>query len=496
MATHNGDVRVKTENIIFSGIVLAVFEGLGLCCSDSAGAFSGWSLAVVHWLAYCCYVAGPFGVWYEMSNGSFAKKFKRILLWYLLVCVLAAAFAFFIWRPEPLPKLHLTLFVHTMDAPDEDLHFTNSFLFLKTINGSFNFPANMPFLAVDVARNEPQITLKFGIINDSAPPFSPSEFDIEKPEIRIWIVNPDPGESLKWNADSKWEKASGSGTLTNGMETNFPGQVLRYQFPDSLAAGVGNTAPGITFNMQEKPGKLTVAMLVGGKNVTPTMFCFDLLAVPSEETVSKMYFDTNSMIWWGWKYRPVEYRPIDTPIVISPTNRVQLSDGNNLFGSRVDISNPSSNNLYAITFSIEMENGTVPLNSAEVNLSQSKQHEINDNGDLQIPFEASMDFIGTSQGRLFIIPELDANEHRTIWIRGTIITNSFADISVWQSLNSFPNVPYGTNGMWDWPVLSSNSAWWIHIGGQPMNLGFGIMAWRGNATNGFTNDSQIIPSRP
>jgi hypothetical protein len=496
MATHNGNVRGQAETLMISGVVLAGFEGLGLCCSDSAGGFNGWILVVVHWLAYCCYIAGPFGVWHEMSHAkNICEKLKRIWSWYLLGCAISAGFAFFIWRPEPQLKRHLTLYVHTADSPSERLDFTNNFLFAKINKDNFKFPEHLPFLVVDVAQHEPQFTLNFGIFNDSAPRFSPSKFDAVKPEIMVWIADPDPGETLNWTEDPKWEKVTANGTMTNGEDVKFSGQVLRSQFPDSLAAGTGDSAPGITFNMQEKLSGLKVAVLVGSENVAPVVYCFKLLAVPSDEAASKMRFDTNNVIWWNWKYRPVAYRPIDTPLSISPS-RVQLSDGKNTFGKEVIISNPSSSNLYAITISVEIENGTVPINSPVIELSQPKQSESAGGGELQIPFEAHFDILGYSQDRVFVIPELPANEARTFWIRGTILTNSFAVISVWQSMNSFPDVRYTTNGFWEWPVFSSNSAWWIHSGGQPFDLGIATMAWRGNATNGFTNDSQIIPSRP
>jgi hypothetical protein len=495
MATHNGNVRGQAETLIISGVVLAGFEGLGLCCSDSAGGCSGWILVMVHWLAYCCYIAGPFGVWHEMSHAkSIFEKLKRIWSWYFLGCAIAAVFAFFIWRPEPRPNLHLVLYADVESSLEQNLDFTNKNLVVKLDRESFKIPPNLPFLVVDVSRYDPQFTLYFGIRNP-APRFSPPVFNIEKPEIQVWVVNPDPGETVKWNTDAKWKEVTALGALTNGAPTNFPGRVFLYQFPDPLAAGTGNDAPGITFNMQEKPGKLTVAVMTVGEGVIPTVYCFDLLAVPSDEAVTKIRFDTNSTIWWNWKYRPVAYRPIDTPLLISPS-RVQLSDGKNTFGKEVVVSNPSSSNLYAITLGVEIESNAVPISSPLIELSQPTKRDAADGGELHIMFEASMDFIGYTQSRLFVIPTLEANGQRSFWIRGTILTNSFADISIWQSMNSFPDVKYTTNGLWMWPVFSTNSAWWIHSGGQPMDLAVGVMAWRGNATNGFTNDSQIIPSRP
>jgi hypothetical protein len=357
----------------------------------------------------------------------------------------------------------------------------------------FQFPTNLPFLVIEVAKSDPQFTLKLGVLNDSAPRFSPPLFSVEKPEINIWIADSDPGETLKWMADSKWQEVFANGRMTNGASIKFPGRVLQYQFPASLPPGTGDSAPGLIFNMQEKPSSVMIAVLTSGKDVLPKLYFFKLLAVPSDENASKMRFDTNSLIWWTWKYRPVAYRPIDTPIVVSP-NRVQLSDGKSLFGKKVEISNPSSSNLYAITLSVEIEGGTVPIGSPLIELSQPRERKQAQGGELRVMFEAAMDFIGYSQSRLFIIPVLESHEDRSFWIRGTTLTNSFANISVWQSLNSFPDVKYTSNGLWMWPVLSSNSAFWMHTRAQPMDLDFGIMAWRG--TNGFTNDSQIIPSHP
>ena len=235
---------------------------------------------------------------------------------------------------------------------------------------------------------------------------------------------------------------------------------------------------------------MIVVVAISGKGVPPLAHCFKLMVIPSDEAKTKLRFDTNEVLRWQWKYRPVTYLPLDTPLTVSPS-RVQLSDGTNTFGTQIMVSNPSSSNLYAITLSVEIENGMVPIDSPTIELSQPKQRETTEHGELQVPFEARFDFVGPSQDRLFVIPVLAAHEDRSFWIRCTILTNSFADISIWQSMNSFPDIKYTTNGMWMWPVLSTNSPWWTHIGAQPMDLGFGVMAWRGIATNGFTNDSQI-----
>jgi hypothetical protein len=495
MPAPNGDGGFKPKPIFISALLFAGCEALGYICTEIADGLEGYIAMVVHWIALCCSAAGFFAAWHEMVEG---KKASRIWTAYGFVCILLALIAYLVWCPEPPAppqKLHLTLYAHTADSPDDILDFTNNILVVETAKEGFTFPPNLPFLVVDVAQHEPQFTLNLGIFNDSAPRFSPSKFDAVKPEIMVWIADPDPGETLNWTEDPKWEKASSNGTMTNGVKIKFQGRVLRYQFPDPLASGTGDSAPGIRFNMQEKPSGLTVAVLVGGENVAPVVYCFKLLAIPSGESASKIRFDTNNVIWWNWKYRPVAYRPIDTPLLISPS-RVQLSDGKNTFGKEVIVSNPSSSNLYAITLGVEIESNAVPIGSPLIELSQPKQHESSGDGELQIPFEVHFDFIGYSQDRVFVIPELPANEARTFWIRGTILTNSFAVVSVWQSMNSFPDVKYMTNGFWIWPVFSTNSAWWIHSGGQPMDFGIGIMAWRGNATNGFTNDSQIIPSRP
>ena len=492
MSAPHGNKSGKAKSLFVAGLFFAGCEALGYICSDIAEGLGGYFAMVVHWIALCCSAAGFFAAWHEMVEG---KNALNIWIKYGIVCAFMAFIAYFVWKPKPPPKLTLVLYAHTTDLPDENLDFTNDFLFLKTDKGLFHIPNNLPFLVVDVAQDEPQFTLKFGIFNNSTPPLSSSEFDVEKPEMRIWIANPDLGETIKWSSDAKWDKWSTKGIMTNGTEINFPGQALRYQFPNSLAAGTGDSAPGITFNMQEKPSGVSVAVLTSGKDVSPILYCFKLLAVPSDGTVSKIRFDTNDVIRWQWKYRPVAYRPIDTPLIISPS-RIQLSDGKNTFGKQIMISNPSSSNLYAITLSVEIENGVVPISSPTIEISQPKQRETSEHGELQLPFEARFDFVGPSQDRLFVIPVLAAHEDRSFWIRGTILTNSFADISIWQSMNSFPDVTYTTNGMWMWPIFLTNSPWWIHVGEQPMGLRFGIMAWRGEATNGFTNDSQIIPSRP
>lgn len=404
---------------------------------------------------------------------------------FLLFVVLAIGGAEYWHETEP-PKLHFTLNATLSGSPDERLNFTNKFLFVETSKTGFKFPTNIPFLKVDVAKDEPQFTLHFGIFNDSAPRFSGAKYDIKKPQLSVWIPDPDPGQTLKWKADPKWKEAS-------SVKDKFPGHILVYDFPDSLSAGTGDSAPGITINMEEKPSGMSVAIMAAGENVSPFVSCFKLLAIPSIETVSKMQFNTNSVVWWNWIYRPVAYRPIETPIVVTPS-RVHLSDGTNLWGKEITISNPSSSNVYAMTLSIEIENGAVPINSLDIEVSNPKEREKTEHGDLEIPFEAGFDVLGYTQSRLFVIPVLQAQEKRTFWVRGSVLTNSFAVVSIWQSLNSFPDIAYRTNGMWMWPVLSSNSAWWIHIAGQPMDLDFGIAAWVG--TNGFTNDSQIIRSRP
>jgi hypothetical protein len=430
-----------------------------------------------------------------LISGAFALRLSLINngakhRWANLVCgcmaipsVILCGYLFWVEAGLWNPKLHLALYVHTTDSPDDNLNFTNKFLVADVVKERFKFPKNLPFLRIDVAGTEPQFTLKFGVFNDSAPRFSPDEFDIEKPVIQVWIAKADTDETLRWVADDKWEKVSPRGE-------KFPGDVLSYQFPKSLAAGTGDTAPGITFNMQEKPSSLMIAVGDGGQNMTPSTYCFKLLAMPSTNGTSKLSFDTNSVVQWHWIYRPVAYRPIDCPIGVSPS-RIHISDGKTTFGKEVDISNPSSNNVYAITFSVEAENGVPLAIPYNVELSEFPTNEVGRTG-LEHIFETRMD--SSSGMRLFTIPVLPANGHRSMWIRGTVLTNSFADISIWQSLNSFPEIKYMTNGMWMWPVLSSNAPFWIHIGAQPMDLEYGIMMWVG--TNGFTNNSQIIPSRP
>ncbi|HLP78890.1 MAG TPA: hypothetical protein VK327_18470 [Candidatus Paceibacterota bacterium] len=359
---------------------------------------------------------------------------------------------------------------------------------------AFQFPSSLPFLVVDVAKTDPDFTLKFEVLNDSAPRFSSSDFSIERPEIELWIADADPGVSLNWEASPKWEKVSASGIMTNGAKMKFPGRRLLHRFQSPLPPGTGDSSPGVTFNMQEKPGGISIASLVSGRGLSPTLYCFKLLAVPSTNPTTKLKFDTNAVVWWNWKYRPVAYLPLGTPLTVSP-KRVQLSDGTNTFGSKIVVANPGQSNLYGITASVEIENGTVPINSAVIDISAPKKREVIQNGELTVQFESGFDCVWYASSRLFVIPILQAGESREIWIRGTIATNSFANVSVWRVLDSFPNVRYRDGG-WDWPIFSASSPWWTHIAGEPMDMGINVVARRGDTTNGFTNTIQIIPSYP
>src|ERR1700733_13804832 len=109
------------------------------------------------------------------------------IVW-LAYCVLGGTDMYFEYGTSP--KLHLRLYAHTTDAPDINLNFTNSFLFPETTKDGFKFPKNLPFLVVNVASTLPEAVLKFGVLNDSSNRFSSSEFEIEKPEIDVWIVTP------------------------------------------------------------------------------------------------------------------------------------------------------------------------------------------------------------------------------------------------------------------------------------------------------------------
>jgi hypothetical protein len=160
---------------------------------------------------------------------------------------------------------------------------------------------------------------------------------------------------------------------------------------------------------------------------------------------------------------------------ISPS-RLQLSDGTNCFGRKVTVSNFGASNIYALTILVDVEDAAVPINSVVINTSnpQDPPEERFDTGEPRVSFEYSLDFVGPSiQCRFIGVQVLRPKEPRFLWIRGTVLTNSFANLSILQSFNDPPIIKYDTNGQWMWPMLASNSPFWKRATAQPMNLDIG-----------------------
>lgn len=168
MPTPNGHKTGEAKTII-SGIILASFAGLGLLLTDSAGGFGGYTLVFVHCVAWCCFIAGPFGVWFEMSNGSVSEKLKRISLWYIALCAAAGILCFLIWRPlPPEPTPHFVFTLRKLDAPEPVLFLTNNFL--SDVIWTYGVSSQHDLWGMLIIPTEPgqsTITLRFGVDNDS-----------------------------------------------------------------------------------------------------------------------------------------------------------------------------------------------------------------------------------------------------------------------------------------------------------------------------------------
>lgn len=183
------------------------------------------------------------------------------------------------------------------------------------------------------------------------------------------------------------------------------------------------------------------------------------------------------------KYRVQHERPM--PIIFP--NQAQLSDGTNLFGKQIIVSNPSESEIHAITLFIESHGA--PIDSVKSELSNPKPNEA-PSGDPRVPFVATLNFANTNcEGRFVVFQALHPKEQRSLWIRGTVASNSYADVSVVQFLNTPPAIKYNTNGLWLWPIISSNNAFWkrTHTD-NPMDLDLGIQMEYSNHIK--------IPSRP
>jgi len=183
-----------------------------------------------------------------------------------------------------------------------------------------------------------------------------------------------------------------------------------------------------------------------------------------------------------------EYLPHDLPEppIISP-NRVQLSDGTNLLGKSVSIFNPNDFEIYAITLSVETEEAAVSIHSVEIDPGEPADAT---NGlqraTGQIVTEGSLEYISTNpnhQCKLVWLRSLRPKQLRNIWIRGTIPSNSFVDLSVVNWTEQFPIIRYDTNGTWQWPLVPSNSAFWTQIGQKPMQLTVGVRGWAASNIN-------------
>jgi hypothetical protein len=178
------------------------------------------------------------------------------------------------------------------------------------------------------------------------------------------------------------------------------------------------------------------------------------------------------------------------PPAVEP-NRVQLSDGTNLFGKRVIISNPNDCEIYALTLGLEIEHLAASISSVRTELAPPYSEEKSiDGGDPRVGFSYSLEHFepGYRECRFIGFQMLKPNERRPLWIRGTTLTNSFADISVLQFMRKPPQIRYSTNGQWTWPILSGTSPYWKRSRSKPMDLGLGVQMEYSNHIK--------IPSRP
>lgn len=260
MTGPNGHKRGKAKALAVSAILFAVFEMLGLYCTDVADGLDGRYFAVVfHWIALCCYVAGPFSVVHEMVEKD---EFRR-WLWaaFLIPSLLNVIVAYVVWHPEPGPKAHFVLNVATPDAPTDLVPLTNEFL----IRADWDKPFKMTgYLIFPLERSKTNVALAFEIKNDSL---------ITPEDLRLLLTVP---ASLPFIPGTGWKKAMlespgyWDGTSMQGEQS------WEYDFEDMLP-GNGEETSSVQITPLRMDVQTYCSLVVRAKDADSTQVSFSIM---------------------------------------------------------------------------------------------------------------------------------------------------------------------------------------------------------------------------
>ncbi len=150
---------------------------------------------------------------------------------------------------------------------------------------------------------------------------------------------------------------------------------------------------------------------------------------------------------------------------------VHLHDGTSSLATRVELFNPSDAPIFKVVVLADVENNVVPVSSVTMSVSEEHVEKFSD----KIGIEPFMDSWGMDygepdfQGRLRVFYVIRPHETRVLWIRGTMATNSWLNLSVVDYLrHPFP-IKSDTNGV-VWPGPRKNSPFWRHTKAEPMDL--------------------------
>jgi hypothetical protein len=233
-----------------------------------------------------------YGVHNVVKSSDFDKYRNHTkALWngYWLWClVLLVIFAVTLW-PKPKPRPHLTLLLATSDSPDFDLMFTNDFLFVERYDPhkKFVFPEGAAFLIIRVPSGHTNVTLKFGLLNDSAAQWEvvdDSALTVDVPMLELATKGSEPSGTLKWSAAPPWRQSrSGDG-----------GYLLHFDMPHPLLPGRGEWTPEIIF---ETPAdfseKMSMFATIRGKGVPRIGLLFNLLFIRSQGIIHPCFVNGN-----------------------------------------------------------------------------------------------------------------------------------------------------------------------------------------------------------
>lgn len=276
MTTPHGNEGGKTKAIVLSAIFFAGFEMLGLYCTDIADGLEGrFSAMVLHWVALCCYVAGPFSVFHEMVE----DKKARCIAWsiYFVPCLVNALIAYIVWRPmppEPIPYPHLQLGFETSET--NSFWLTNDFLMNNSLPEGKSWiekgviTNNSPYLLLNMMESQTNLGLLPLFANGP-------EADAENVHITILIF-----DALDCSAEKDWCLTKSEHETQLDWQTAFVAKNSSFGLPRIFLNDPANDFFGFskTYSLPRVP----VAMLIEAKNAPLERLMFWLMFATSSET--------------------------------------------------------------------------------------------------------------------------------------------------------------------------------------------------------------------